>query len=249
LSERTSKTPGATVEAGYDAISRRYLAWAANTKGEPTWPFVREFISRLPAEARVLDLGCGAGVPVTRELSKRFEVLGIDISQSQLTLARTNVPDATFIQRDMAELQYPPSSWHGVVALSSITHLPREDHEEYLHRLAGWLVPGGLLFASLGATAAPSATSEWLGVPMFYASYDAATNRALLTSAGLDLVRDEIAVTMAPGGKTGPELWVIAQKRATPPVPNSASATTCDHPAGGLVDRSRPGVDEDEHDG
>lgn len=47
-----------------------------------------ELIARLPAIAGVLDLGCGAGVPATKQLAKRFAVTGVDIFEQQLRLAR-----------------------------------------------------------------------------------------------------------------------------------------------------------------
>jgi 2-polyprenyl-3-methyl-5-hydroxy-6-metoxy-1,4-benzoquinol methylase len=49
----------------------------------------------------VLDLGCGAGVPVAREMIARgFKVTGVDISAQQIEQARRNVPEAQFIEGD-----------------------------------------------------------------------------------------------------------------------------------------------------
>jgi 2-polyprenyl-3-methyl-5-hydroxy-6-metoxy-1,4-benzoquinol methylase len=45
----------------------------------------------------VLDVGCGAGVPVARALTRRFSVTGIDISGRMVDRARMNVPEGTFI--------------------------------------------------------------------------------------------------------------------------------------------------------
>ena len=41
---------------------------------------------------RVLDLGCGAGVPIARRLAERYKVTGVDISERQIMLVRRNVP-------------------------------------------------------------------------------------------------------------------------------------------------------------
>lgn len=202
-----------TVEAGYDALASRYLTWAARIHGEPTPRFLGEFLDRLPLRARVLDLGCGAGVPVAKALAPRCALVGVDISDAQVQLARRNVPAATFIHRDMADLYFEPASWNGIVALASITHLPREHHQQFLRRLARWLVPGGLLLTSLGAVDAPGAIAPWLEVPMFYASYDTDTNRRLVRSVGLEIVVDEVAELTSPSGQEGTELWLLAQKR------------------------------------
>jgi predicted TPR repeat methyltransferase len=48
-----------TVEAGYDALADRFGEWMAQVVGDPWERFVDELADRLPAGARVLDLGCG----------------------------------------------------------------------------------------------------------------------------------------------------------------------------------------------
>jgi len=69
-----------TVESGYDQMAEEYLG----TK-DPEDPLalgaLEDLASLLPPEAAVLDLGCGAGVPVTRWLADRgFAVTGVEVS-------------------------------------------------------------------------------------------------------------------------------------------------------------------------
>src|SRR3712207_1567383 len=91
--------------------------------------------SLLPSEAVVLDLGCGAGMPVTRWLADRgFAVTGVDVSATQLELAHTYVPDGTFIKADMTEVVFGPESFDAVVAFHSIIHVPRTEHPTLLDR-------------------------------------------------------------------------------------------------------------------
>jgi SAM-dependent methyltransferase len=54
-----------------------------------------------------LDLGCGAGVPVTQWLARRFLVMGVDVSASQVELGREHVPQATFMQASMTTVAFP----------------------------------------------------------------------------------------------------------------------------------------------
>ena len=82
-----------TVEAGYDALADRFGEWMARIEGDPWERFVDELADRLPVGARVLDLGCGNGAKTAR-LADRFDVLGVDISERQLELARAVVPGA-----------------------------------------------------------------------------------------------------------------------------------------------------------
>jgi ubiquinone/menaquinone biosynthesis C-methylase UbiE len=202
-----------TVVAGYDRISGQYLEWAARIEGDPCRRMLVELAKRLPGRARVLDLGCGPGVPSTRVLAQRFDVVGVDISEAQIRSARENVPEATFIHGDLTEIELPEASFDGVTALYSICHVPREDHARIFARVARWLVPGGLFLATLGATDSPDWVGEWLGGPMFFSSHDGDTNRALLRAAGFTLELDEIIEMREPEGSVT-FLWVIARKPA-----------------------------------
>src|SRR5262249_20885091 len=161
---------------------------------------------RLPDGARVLDLGCGNGTK-TRRLAERFEVVGVDISEEQLRLARDELPAATFVQADFAELDFPAESFDAVTAFYSITHVPREEHEAPLGRIHGWLKAGGLFLASLGACGTEDWTGEWLGVEMFFSSHDADTNRRLLRQLGFQLFVDEVVAMREPAGEAS-FLWV-----------------------------------------
>jgi SAM-dependent methyltransferase len=199
------------VEAGYDAVGERYLSWAARVEGDPRSSFLPELAGRLPERARVLDVGCGAGLLSTRFLAERFEVVGVDISGAQIHLARRNVPGATFIHADISELSFADASFAGVAALYSLSHLPREEHRDLFRTIASWLEPGGLFLATLGAAGTADWAGEWLGVPMFFSSHDADTSRALLRGAGFELVRDEV-VEMREPEQTVAFLWVLARK-------------------------------------
>jgi ubiquinone/menaquinone biosynthesis C-methylase UbiE len=199
------------VRAGYNAIAERYLAWSERVVNDPRARYTDELARRLPDGARVLDLGCGAGIPFTRLLAERFEVIGVDISEAQLDLARKNVPGATFVHGDFSDLAFPDGSFDGITAFYSISHVPHDEHARLFARVAGWLTPGGLFLATLGADESPDWTGEWLGVPMFFSSHDADGNRRLLRSAGLSLVLDEVVAVREPEGEVA-FLWVLARK-------------------------------------
>ena len=202
-----------TVARGYDQISDSYVEWSGRTTDPGRERLTVEFARMLPTGAEVLDLGCGAGIPTTAELAARFEVTGVDASERQIEAARQNVPRASFIHADFATIDFPEAAFDGVVALYSITHVPREEHGDLLRRIASWLRPGGVLLATLGTRDSPDWTGEWLGGRMFFSSYDAATNRAMVREAGFEPIVDEVIDTLEPEGPT-PFLWVLARKSA-----------------------------------
>jgi SAM-dependent methyltransferase len=201
------------VRAGYNRMADRFAEWGARVEGDPRDRFVHEFIELLPASGAVLDLGCGAGVPSTRRLAETFRVIGADISEVQIALARGNVPGATFIHADVLDLEFPPASFDGIAALYSISHVPREEHPHVFSLVGRWLRPGGVFLAALGVGDLPGWTGEWLGVPMFFSSHDATENLRLLAAAGLNVVHAEAVSMREPAGEATFQ-WVICRTPA-----------------------------------
>jgi SAM-dependent methyltransferase len=200
------------VADGYDEIAQRYLAWSALGPSPERMHYLGQLLDLLPAGAEVLELGCGAGVPVTQALAERCRVTGVDISAEQIALAERHVPDATFIHADMTTLDFPAGSCDAVVAFYTLIHIPRAEHAELLGRIAAWLRQGGLLFVTMGASDSPDGVEpDWLGTPMFFSHYDAEKNRDLVRQAGLEIFSDEV-VPEDENGETVEFLWVAARK-------------------------------------
>jgi cyclopropane fatty-acyl-phospholipid synthase-like methyltransferase len=162
----------------------------------------------------VLELGCGRGVPATRELAKQHRVVGVDLSSAQVELARHHVPEATFVHADALELELPPESYDAVVSLYMLGHVPPAEQPVLLERIATWLRPGGLVLATMGAgpTDQPeSVEDDWLGAPMYFAGVGEPTSRASLALAGFDVVRAQ-TIGQLEHGQEARFLWVLARK-------------------------------------
>jgi len=206
--------PRDIVESGYDRIAERHLAWINEIQGDPRTRFLNDLIARLPAHPRVLDLGCGAGVPCTALLAEHGDVVGVDLSGSQIELARQHVPSGRFIKADMTTVEFPPDSFDAVTAFYSVLHVPRDQHDALYRRIADWLRPGGQFLASLACFADAGTVEEWLGAPMFTSSLDADTNRRILAEARLKVVVDEVVTMQEPEGEATFQ-WVIAANDAS----------------------------------
>jgi len=206
--------PKRIVQQGYDAIAQRYLAWSGEQPSPPRRCALEILRAAVPPDSQVLELGCGAGVPMTTALAEHYRVHGVDISARQIALAARNVPGATFQQADMASIDFPDASFDAVVAFYALTHLARAEHGPLLSRVRRWLWPGGLFLASMGAHDDPGTIEpDWLGAPMYFSHYDADTNRRLVEDAGLELLATEV-VTELEDGRPIDFLWVLARRPA-----------------------------------
>ena len=99
------------------------------------WPQEVQLFRRyaLPAEARILDAGCGTGEGASRlaELFPRARVLGVDILDQHLDLARSRYaglsPRLTFEHQSLFELGAPDGSFDLTVCRHVIHSIPHAD--------------------------------------------------------------------------------------------------------------------------
>jgi SAM-dependent methyltransferase len=209
-----AREPKEIVARGYDAIALRYAEWAGQVDS-PVMEWVRDLDARLEASADVLELGCGRGVPATRELARRHRVTGVDISAVQIELARHHVPEASFVHGDAMELEVAPASFDAVVALFVFGHVPIEEQAGLIGRIGVWLRDGGLFLGTFGAgVAGEQIDADWLGAPMFFASLGSDAYLPLLRDAGLEPVREEVVVQREPGHGDVSFRWTLARAAA-----------------------------------
>lgn len=115
------------------------------------WPQEAPLFRRyaIPADARILDAGCGTGEGSSRlaELFPRARVLGVDIIDHHLDMARSryrNFSDRlTFEHRSMFELGLPDESFDLTICRHVLHSIPHVDR--VLKELARVTRPGGYL--------------------------------------------------------------------------------------------------------
>ena len=185
--------PRAIVREGYALASHAYRGDTFPLAGSAYAYWLRRFESALPPGGAVLDLGCGNGLPVALELSRRFAVTGVDLSPVQVERARALVPGARFVCADMAEVEFAPASFAGVAAFYSLINVPVAEHAALLARIAGWLAPGGHVLATVGRDAWTGVEQDWRGVSgarMYYSQASVEDYRAWFRAAGLVIVEE-----------------------------------------------------------
>ena len=176
------------VRIGYNQCAAAYhLARGAEVPSE-----LDVLVNRLVNGASVLDIGCGAGVPVARTLAERFSVTGVDISDSMIELARSNVPAAKFIRADIMSVAFAPSTFDAATAFYSIFHLPRSEHQALFRRIYYWLKPGGYLLCLLPRYNEEAYLDEFFGSTMFWSSYPVEYYTHTLDRIGFDLLEESV---------------------------------------------------------
>lgn len=177
------------VKKSYDRIANVYLQSRDRLK---TGKYVQRLLKYLPKKSTILDLGCGAGVPVDDIFLKAgHSVIGIDNSGEQIKLARKNCPAGDFLLGNIAQLKEKEYQVEAVVSFYTIFHTPRETQGKTFQIIASYLKKGGMLLVTMGDREFEG-THILHGVPMWSSQYGTIKNRKLIEDAGFKILTDEI---------------------------------------------------------
>jgi 2-polyprenyl-3-methyl-5-hydroxy-6-metoxy-1,4-benzoquinol methylase len=97
----------------------------AHSSSQPfLWPIVRSLLPQKKM-VRVLDLGCGPGVQARAVAEMGHEVVGIDVSEEAVEIARHAVPGGRFIVADVYDIPWAEleNAFDVVLAMEVIEHL------------------------------------------------------------------------------------------------------------------------------
>lgn len=235
----TSPDSKRLVAAGYDKIAANYLAWAHSRPKSMSHRL--ELLERLYAPLSpvqsdgteqgeshrgldILELGCGAGEPITLALAANpavSSVIANDISSTQLQMlgdrlaaieaqGEPSAPKVELVHKDMMELDFEADSLDAVLAFYSVIHLPQAEQTELISRARRWLRAGhGCLLACFGAKETPGVTNDdWLGMKSFWSSHGVDKSLEIVQSRGFEVIHQELA----DDPEDAPFLWVIARK-------------------------------------
>lgn len=175
------------VKTGYNQIADRYLS--ERTKDSADVRLLADFMELLSSGAKVLDAGCGAGIPITRALAERFDVIGVDFSEAQIELAKQNVPNAKFICEDITQLHFPEHFFDGICSYYAIIHIPREEHKALLAKFHFMLNTSGVAMLCLGAQhLIDDIDEDFLGTRMYWSHFDSETYLNMLKEIGFSVI-------------------------------------------------------------
>ncbi|EFV12115.1 class I SAM-dependent methyltransferase [Segniliparus rugosus] len=109
--------------------------------------YQRLMVRAVPETARrVLDVGCGVGtlVPEVRAKAPGALIVGVDLHEESLRIARAEHPgpDLAFVRADVLAAPLRDESFDAILSSATAHHLPLE---AALRRMAALLRPGGRL--------------------------------------------------------------------------------------------------------
>lgn len=200
----------------FDDIGERYDEAFPHKEGQLA---AGEWLAgELPPGSRILDVGCGTGLPTARQLVEAgHRVVGIDFSAGMLKLCHDNVPSAELHRIDLADLaEHDLGPFDGIAAFFSLLHLPREEIPHTLRMLRAQLRPGGLLALGMVEADVNDYPIPFLGHSIRVSGYLRDDLRRVVREAGFE-VAGEDSFAYAPASTGVPpeiQLFLHCRRRA-----------------------------------
>lgn len=153
----------------------------------------------------MLDVGCGGGVKSKYFVEKGMTVVGADISENMVSIAKREVPQARFAVLDARDVDTIPETFDGIFAQAVLLHLPKKEIVSILKKFKEKLKEGGYLYVAVKEQRADKSEEEIkdmddYGYPyeLFFSYFTQGELEQFFSDAGFEVVSS----TVIPSGRT-----------------------------------------------
>lgn len=174
---------------GYESVAADFIQIRGKAEDGIGARAVREWALTLPAEATVLDVGCGTGWPISKVLiDMKLSVYGIDASPTLVDVFRQHFPGVPVACEAVEDSSFFNKKFNGVVAWGLLFLLPENQQELVVSRLCEALRVGGKFLFT-----APYQPVEWKDVLTGQRSVSLGAERysQLLAEGGLSILGED----------------------------------------------------------
>lgn len=178
------------VEATVAAYAQDAGAYSLSTAGYSAFPglleIVEGFMARLPAHARIIDLGCGGGRDSRFLAANGYHILALDLCEPLLVTwaGRSSTRAITPLVADMRRLPFADATADGALAIGSFIHLEREEVANTLSEVHRSLSMEGCLLLTVQLGRSGWIASEPIRGRRWFNDLDEQLAREYLTRAG-----------------------------------------------------------------
>ena len=146
LSAREGGAMKETEKLTLNYYNEKARAFCDDTQDVEFSAFQRAFTSHLPEGGRILDFGCGSGRDSKAFLNAGYQVRALDGSEELCRIASEFIGQPVLCSTFQDYV--PDEVFDGIWACASLLHIPSEELEGIMTKLAGSLRRGGCFYVS-----------------------------------------------------------------------------------------------------
>ncbi len=141
-----------TKEPREEYKNRRSKAYADFSKASYPWKYIEKpaldhlISDYYKSDTIVLDIGCGNGRIMSYLIDKGVDaknVTGLDSSSDMIKIAKSDIPDAKFVEGKAEELPFKDNTFDLITSTMMLHNLNTKEAEKMLKKIGRILSPGG----------------------------------------------------------------------------------------------------------
>jgi ubiquinone/menaquinone biosynthesis C-methylase UbiE len=151
----------------YNLAARKYHDLFHNEMNEKEYDrkLLDSFSAKFNKDSLICDAGCGPSGHIGRYLfDKGIKVVGVDISEKCVELARLNNPKIKFECADISKMPFDNNSFDGLISYYSIINTPKIYVGRIFAEFRRVLKPGGSLLVAVKAGTVEGYIDDLLGI-------------------------------------------------------------------------------------
>jgi ubiquinone/menaquinone biosynthesis C-methylase UbiE len=174
-----------------------------------------KFISGLPQNSKVLDIGCAFGRDTKFFTDNSFDTIGIDLSENMIEKAKDFSPSSKFYVMDMQNLDFDNQSFDGVWCSAALLHLNKNDGITALKEIKRVLKKDGFLYLNLkeGIGEKVIVDERYQNSEKFYSYYQESEIKDLLSKFNFKIIDFEIKNNSQEKYRNTGIIYLIAQNK------------------------------------
>lgn len=151
----------------YNLAAKTYFDLFKNEMEEKKYDreLLDKFAEKFNGNSLICDAGCGPSIHIGKYIfDKGIKVIGIDISDKCVDLARKHNPDIEVLQGDIGDLHFTDNCLDGIISYYSIIDTPKKYINKIFGEFKRVLKPGGSLLVVVKAGNTEGYLKELLGI-------------------------------------------------------------------------------------
>ncbi len=174
----------------YNQIAKLYSEYTLNKLLQFQ---LTKFISLLPENGKVLDVGCGSGRDAAYFQEEGLNTIAIELADGMIEEAKKQNINA--IKMDLLDLKFLNNEFAGIWCMATLSNIPKSETKKIIKDFHKILKPDGVIYIAVkeGNTEEILTKEKYNNLPIFYAFYQKEELEKLLKENDFEIIESVIS--------------------------------------------------------